>query len=332
MGASANSSDSILVSTSSDQGNSEPVASGIILPGAPAIDPQFASKLEGTWTGVCSQFAAVVSSSPADVFRSQVGLQCIPVVHRYNYTVVYANTTTSSPVVVYTRSSGFTDFLGTKYSTVSETGYRTLAAARNQFILTLDSVSGVSRCSSVAISSAAINSMVEYGSGTLGMSSVHQSCLPETLSAPQMACTDKASYSYVCSLQRQLPSPFTLPDDSPLVAAPSPYTNPSSFPTESPDSRYLPVLLSRAARAAVWAGGAQGLFVGGNFLRAGSSPYANHVAQVFTLHKIYIIRIISLPTCAYLLLLLLCNMPRSGWVANFCPWVSVLMVPCMLSP
>ena len=28
------------------------------------------------------------SSSPANVFRSQVGLQCIPVVHRHNYTMV----------------------------------------------------------------------------------------------------------------------------------------------------------------------------------------------------------------------------------------------------
>lgn len=278
--ASANSSYSILVSTSVDQGNSEPVASGFIMPGAPAIDPQFASTLEGAWSGVCSQFAAVVSSSPADVFRSQVGLQCIPVVHRYNYTIVYANMSSASPVAVYTRGPGYTEFLGTKYSTVLDTDTRLVAAAGNQFVLTLDSAKRVSRCASVAVSRSSINSMVEYGSGTLGMSSVHQSCLPETLGTPQMTCTDKSSYSYVCSLQRQLPAPVTLQDNSPAVTAASPYTNPSSFPTESPDSRFLPVSLSRAARAAVWAGGAQGLFVGGNFLRAGSSPYANHIAQV----------------------------------------------------
>jgi hypothetical protein len=289
MGAArVNSSDSIMVSTSVDQRNSEPVACGIVSPGAPAVNPQFASMLEGTWTGVCSQFAAVVSSSPADVFRSQVGLQCIPVVHRYNYTVVYANTSSNSPVVVFTRGAGYTEYVGTKYSTVAETGRRTLAAAANQFVLTVNSIDSLSRCSSVAISNFSPNSMLEYGSGTLGLSSVHQSCLPETLSAPQMSCTDKSSYSYVCSLQRQLPAPFSLPDNSPPVATPSPYTNPTSFPTESPDSRFLPVLLSRAARAAVWAGGAQGLFVGGNFLRAGASSYTNHIAQVFMLLHIYV--------------------------------------------
>jgi hypothetical protein len=279
--ARANSSSSVMVSTSVDIANSEPVASGIILPGPPAVNPHIASLIEGTWSGVCSQFAAVVSSSPADVFRSQVGLQCIPVVHRYNYTVVYANITSGHPVVVYTRASGYTEFLGTGYSTVSETGRRILVAAGSQLILTLDDSSGSSRCASVMVSTAAINSMVEFGSGTLGLNSVHQSCLPETLSAPQMACSEKISYSYVCSLQRLLPVPFTMPDNSPPIVAPSPYTNPSSFPTESPDSRFLPVLLSRAARAAVWAGGAAGLFVGGNFLRAGASPYTNHIAQVF---------------------------------------------------
>jgi hypothetical protein len=104
--ARVNSSDSIMVSTSVDQANSTAAACGVIAPGAPAIDPKFASILEGSWSGVCSQFAAVVSSSPANVFRSQVGLQCIPVVHRYNYTIVYANTTSSSPVAVYTRGAG----------------------------------------------------------------------------------------------------------------------------------------------------------------------------------------------------------------------------------
>ena len=281
--ARVNSSDSIMVSTSVDQANSIAAACGVIAPGAPAIDPKFASILEGSWSGVCSQFSAVVSSSPANVFRSQVGLQCIPVVHRYNYTVVYANTTSSSPVAVFTRGAGYTEFLSTGYSTVAATGRRNLAAAANQLVLTLDGVSGESRCAQVAISSAAVNVMLEYGSGTLGLNSVHQSCLPAPLTAPQMACADAASYSYVCTLQRQLPAPFTLPDNSPPVAAPSPYTNPTSFPTESPDSRFLPVSLSRAARAAVWAGGAQGLFVGGNFLRAGASPYTNHIAQVMIL-------------------------------------------------
>jgi hypothetical protein len=299
-GAIVNSSDSIMVSTSSDQANSVPVASGTIAPGAPAVNPDFVSMLEGTWSGVCSQFAAVISSSPADVFRSQVGLQCIPVVHRYNYTIVYANTSSNAPVVVYTRDAGYTEFLGTKYSTVSETGRRVLAAASNQFVLTLDGVNGASRCASVAISRSSMNTMLEYGSGTLGLSSSHQSCMPETLSVPQMACADKASYSYVCSLQRQLQAPFALPDNSPPVAAPSPYTNPYSFPTESPDSRFLPVLLSRAARAAVWAGGAQSLFVGGNFLRAGSSPYTNHIAQV-------ILFICFFVSC-FILLLILCRL------------------------
>jgi hypothetical protein len=304
-GAIVNSSDSIMVSTSSDQADSVPVASGTIAPGAPAVNPDFVSMLEGTWSGVCSQFAAVISSSPADVFRSQVGLQCIPVVHRYNYTIVYANTSSNAPVVVYTRDAGYTEFLGTKYSTVSENGRRVLAAASNQFVLTLDGVNGASRCASVAISRASMNTMLEYGSGTLGLSSSHQSCLPETLSAPQMACADKASYSYVCSLQRQLQAPFALTDNSPPVAAPSPYTYPYSFPTESPDSRFLPVLLSRAARAAVWAGGAQGLFVGGNFLRAGSSPYTNHIAQVIIFFcffvSCFILLLIFCRFCAHLL-------------------------------
>ncbi len=320
--ARVNSSDSIMVSTSVDPANSQPAASGAISPGAPAINPQLASMLEGTWSGVCSQFAAVVSSSPADVFRSQVGLQCIPVVHRYNYTVIYANTSSDSPVVVYTRGAGYTEYVGTKYSTVAESGRRILAAAGNQFVLTLDSV-GNSRCASVSLTAFSVNSMLEYGSGTLGLSSVHQSCLPETISAPEMSCTDKASYSYVCSLQRQLPAPYTLPDQSPPAAAPSPYTNPTSFPTESPDSRFLPVLLSRAARAAVWAGGANGLFVGGNFLRAGASPYTNHIAQVVILRLN-----ISVAEFVFCFVYIPCNVFfYSGWVVNFCRWVSVLMVP-----
>jgi len=247
-----------MVSTSVDQANSTAAACGVIAPGAPAIEPKFASILEGSWFGVCSQFAAVVSSSPANVFRSQVGLQCIPVVHRYNYTIVYANTTSSSPVAVYTRGAGYTEFLGTGYSTVASTGRRNLAAAANALVLTLDGVSGESRCAQVAISSAAVNVMLEYGSGTLGKSSVHKRYLPAPLSALQMACTDAASYAYVCTLQWRLPAPFTLPDNSPPVAAPSPYTNPISFPTESPDSRFLPVPQSRAALAAAWAGRGQG--------------------------------------------------------------------------
>jgi hypothetical protein len=95
---------------------------------------------------------------------------------------------------------------GTGYSNVASTGCHNLAEAANALVLNLEGVSGESRCAQVVTSSPAVNVMLEYGSGTLGLSSVDQSCLPAPHSAPQMACTDAASVntSALCSGSNRL--------------------------------------------------------------------------------------------------------------------------------
>jgi hypothetical protein len=67
------------------------------------------------------------------------------------------------------------------------------------------------------------------------------------------------------------------------------------------------------------------LFIGGNFLRAGASPYTNHIAQVMNFFCCEFLRVRVCVVSFWSLLL--CNILfYSGWAVNSCPWALDLMV------
>jgi len=139
-----------------------------------------------------------------------------------------------------------------------------------------------STCASVALTGA--DSLVEWGWASLGQQLPNvQKCGP-SLPFPRSMCSSSSGlYSYVCYLTR---SPASGGDSSPAPSASSQNsTNTIGIPSLSPaqPSTELHIKqggsLSAAALAAAWGGANRGVFVGGNFMRAGNASFTQHISQ-----------------------------------------------------
>jgi hypothetical protein len=250
------------------------------------IDASFLFSLDGNWSGTCSAFAGLSAKRP------DLGTVCSPVPLSAAYSVLYSAATQTYSTMMKQGLSWFASYPNidnslNSYSSERFDSFVQIASARDGSLKGVASGNtgslNSSTCASVAFTGA--NSLVEWGWATLGgRVPQFQKCGP-SLPIPRSACSSSTGmYSYVCTLSR---TPDSLIVPSPALEASGNSKNfrdiPETRVTQSPTVLHVKEnvegSLTAAALTSAWGGASRGVYIGGNFKRAGNSSFTHHIAQ-----------------------------------------------------
>jgi len=249
----------------------------------PPIDPSFLSSLDGHWTGTCSAFAGTPAARP------HVGIVCSPSPLSVPYTVQYSSTSYTYTRILGSGSSSLPlypnmDKSLNNFSSESVSSIVQITSARDGILKGI--VSGniadfsSSSCSSVSFTDA--DSLTEWGWGSIGSHTPFlQKCGP-ALQIPRTTCLSSAGlYSYTCFLKRSPVSASGSTPKSDFQDSSHSSSVPSRRMHEVPRAFHIDQggALSATVLTAVWGGSGHGVFIGGNFKKAGNVSFTRHIAQ-----------------------------------------------------
>lgn len=246
----------------------------------PPIDPSFLLSLEGQWSGTCSAFAGLSATRP------DLGTVCSPVPVSAACSVRYNSASQTYTTFVNKSSLRFPlypnmDKSLSSFSAESFTSVVQITSARDGSLKGVISGKKLdvnsSRCTSVVVTGT--DSLVEWGWGELGSPVPQlQKCGP-SLPLPRSMCSSSAGlYSYVCTLSR-IPDSLGVPTSVQLDTSEKSFNVSENSVLESPIAYSIGGPLTAAALTAVWGGAGRGVYIGGNFKRAGNSPFTHYIAQ-----------------------------------------------------
>jgi hypothetical protein len=246
------------------------------------VDASFWLSLNGYWTGTCSSFAGVSSSRP------DLGTVCSPVPLSVTYSVRYSSASYAYSNSMGRGASGLPSYpnidktLNTYFSESFSSTIQISSARDGNLKGVISGNPNNSTCVSVSLSGA--DSLVEWGWASLGGGAPSLQKCGSPLPLPRSMCSSGTGlYSYVCTLSRS-PTVADAPSPTPVVRSLN-SSNVSVVPEvsliESPTKLHVKQggLLSAAALSAAWGGAGRGVYIGGNFMRAGDSSFTQHIAQ-----------------------------------------------------